>query len=64
MTDQEILNRIDAEIEKALKRISYISASSASFDVVASMEATCDSYINGLKFARALIVKRKEEVSF
>jgi hypothetical protein len=64
VTDQEILNRIDAEIEKALKRISYISASSASSDVTASMEATCDSYINGLKFTRALIQKRMEEVAF
>jgi len=28
------------------------------------MEATCDSYINGLKFTRALIQKRMEEVAF
>jgi hypothetical protein len=64
MTDQEILNRIDAEIEKTLKRIWYIGDSSARSDITASMEAGCDSYINGLKFARALIVKRTEEVAF
>jgi len=61
MTDQEILNRIDAEIEKTLKRISHISDNS---DIAASIEAGCNSYINGLKFARALIEKRTEEVAF
>ena len=61
MTDQEILDRIDAEIEKTLKRIWHISPSSS---VAASMEDGCNSYINGLKFARALIAKRTEEVAF
>ena len=61
MTDQEILDRIDAEVEKTLKRIWHISDSS---DIAASMEDGCNSYINGLKFARALIEKRTEEVAF
>jgi hypothetical protein len=61
MSDQEILERIDAEIEKTLKRIWHISASP---NAAASMEAACDSYINGLKFAKELILKRTEKVSF
>jgi hypothetical protein len=61
MTDQEILDRIDAEIEKTLKRIWHISANS---DIAAAMEDGCNSYINGIKFVRELIEKRTEEVAF
>jgi hypothetical protein len=56
MTDQEILDRIDAEIArvwglgwtKGTKRENLARA----------------AYIDGLRFARALIEKRKEEVAF
>jgi hypothetical protein len=55
MTDQEILNRIDAEIAEA-------EAIAKSGSVEFYFESV--RYVNGLKFARALIVKRKEEVAF
>jgi hypothetical protein len=55
MTDQEILNRIDAEIAEA-------DAMATSGSVEFYFESL--RYINGLKFARALIKKRTEEVAF
>jgi hypothetical protein len=61
MTDREILNRIDAEIERTLKMIWHISNNS---DIANSMEDGCDSYINGLKFSRELIEKRMEGETF
>jgi len=56
MTDQEILNRIDAEIARV-----------NSMDLHKETKATPKAraaYINGLKFARALIEKRSEGVAF
>jgi hypothetical protein len=58
MSDQEIMDRIDTEIEKTLKRIWHIGDSSDGSDIAAPMESGCNSYINGLRFARALIEKR------
>ena len=57
MTDQEMLNAIDAEIANTLKRIWHISPK---FDIAAEIEVGCNSYINGLVFARDLIAKRME----
>jgi hypothetical protein len=55
MTDQEILDRIDAEIAE-------VEAIAKSGSVEFYFESV--RYINGLKFARALIEKRTEEVVF
>jgi hypothetical protein len=56
MTDQEILNRIDAEIA----RVHAIDGKNYSKETQLARAA----YMNGLRFARALIEKRTEEVSF
>ena len=57
MTDQEIINAIDAEMaaaERARLRIRYGSPGAS--------ESTCGhiGYVNGLNFARELIVKQME----
>ena len=61
MTDQEILNRIDAEIAASETACAKLERGTPGY-----AESLCGhiGYINGLKFARALIVKRKEEVAF
>jgi hypothetical protein len=56
MTDQEILNRIDAEIA----RVHAIDGKSDSKETQLARVA----YTHGLIFTRALIEKRKEEVAF
>jgi hypothetical protein len=56
MTDQEILNRIDAEIA----RVHAIDGKNDSQKTKLARVA----YTHGLIFARALIAKRKEEVAF
>ena len=56
MTDQEILNRIDAEIV----RVWNLGWSKESRETLLARAA----YMNGLRFARALIEKRTEEVAF
>jgi hypothetical protein len=55
VTDQEILNRIDAEIAET-------EAIAKSGSVEFYFESV--RYINGLRFARALIETRTEGVSF
>ena len=57
MSDQEIINAIDARIDATLFRISQIGSNS---DTASAMEARLSEYIDGLSFARALIVKRME----
>jgi hypothetical protein len=61
MTDQEILNRIDAEIAEAQAVCDRLERGSPGYT-----QSLCGhiGFINGLKFARALIEKRKEEVAF
>jgi hypothetical protein len=56
MTDQEILNRINAEIA----RVHAIDGKNDSKETQLARVA----YTHGLIFARALIKKRTEEVSF
>jgi ethanolamine utilization microcompartment shell protein EutL len=56
MTDQEILDRIDAEIA----RVWDLDRHKESMGTLTARAA----YMNGLRFARALIEKRKEEVAF
>ena len=56
MTDQEILDRIDAEIA----RVHAIDGKNDSKETQLARVA----YTHGLRFARALIAKRKEEVAF
>jgi hypothetical protein len=61
MTDQEILNRIDAEIAASETACQKLKRGTLGYH-----ESLCGhiGFINGLKFARALIEKRKEEVAF
>jgi len=56
MTDQEILNRIDAEIAR-VNSLDWHKETRATLTARAA-------YMNGLRFARALIEKRKEGVAF
>ncbi len=62
MTDQEILNRIDAEIA----RVRAIDGKSDSQEARSSQETQLAlvAYTHGIRFARALIEKRTEEVAF
>jgi hypothetical protein len=61
MTDQEILNQIDAEIAASETGCEKLKRGTPGYT-----ESLCGriGFINGLKFARALIEKRKEEVAF
>jgi hypothetical protein len=61
MTDQEILNQIDAEI--AAIKTACVKLERGTPDYT---EFICGNigFINGLKFVRALIAKRTEEVAF
>jgi hypothetical protein len=61
MTDQEILNRIDAEIAEAQAVCDRLERGSPGY---AASLCGHIGFVNGLKFARALIEKRKEEVAF
>jgi hypothetical protein len=56
MTDQEILNRIDAEIAR-------VNGMDWHKETKATLTARA-AYMNGLRFTRALIEKRTEEVAF
>jgi hypothetical protein len=56
MTDQEILNRIDSEIAR-VNRMDWHKENKATLTARAA-------YMNGLRFARALIEKRTEGVAF
>ena len=56
MTDQEILNRIDAEIAR-------VNSMDWHKETKATLTARA-AYVNGLRFAKALIAKRNEEVAF
>ena len=58
MSDQEIIDVIDARIDATLLRISQIGSNS---DTASAIEARYSEYIDGLGFARALIVKRMED---
>jgi hypothetical protein len=59
MTDQEILDRIDAEIAATKTACQKLKRGAPGYT-----ESLCGliGFINGLKFARALIEKRTEEV--
>jgi hypothetical protein len=61
MTDQEILNRIDAEIAASETACVKLERGTPGYT-----QSLCGhiGFINGLKFARALIEKRTEEVAF
>ena len=61
MTDQEILNRIDAEIAATEAACEKLERATPGYS-----QSLCGhiGFVNGLKFARALIKKRMEEVSF
>jgi hypothetical protein len=61
MTDQEILNRINAEIATSETACQNLKRGTLGYH-----ESLCGliGFINGLKFARALIEKRAEEVAF
>jgi len=61
MTDQEILNRINAEI--AASETACVKLEGVSPGYTQSLWRHI-GFINGLKFARALIAKRTEEVEF
>jgi len=61
MTDQEILNRIDAEI--AASETACVKLKRGTLGYTESLRGHI-GFINGLKFARALIAKRIEEVAF
>jgi UDP-3-O-acyl-N-acetylglucosamine deacetylase len=61
MTDQEILNRIDAKHEQVEALTRSIELDSAQSIIRANHLL---GFLYGLKFARALIQKRTEEVSF
>jgi hypothetical protein len=56
MTDHEILSRIDAEIAR-------VNSMDWHKETKSTLTARA-AYMNGLRFARALIVKRTEEVAF
>jgi hypothetical protein len=67
VTDQEILNRIDAEIA----RVHAIDGKNDSQETqlsqgtqLALTQLALVAYTHGLKFAKALIEKRTEEVAF
>ena len=57
MSDQEIINAIDAEIEGT-----EVSSRNIKLNSWGASETICGNiaYVNGLRFARALIVKRME----
>jgi len=61
MTDQEILNRINAEIALTKAVCNKLRPGSPGYS-----ESLCGhiGFINGLVFARELIEKRTEEVAF
>jgi hypothetical protein len=61
MTDQEILDRIDAEIAATRTTCDNLNRGAPGY-----VESLCGhiGFINGLKFARALIEKRTEKVTF
>jgi hypothetical protein len=61
VTDQEILNRIDAEIAEAQAVCDRLERGTPGY---AQSLFGHIGFINGLKFARALIEKRTEEVAF
>jgi hypothetical protein len=61
MTDQEILNRIDAEIATMELTLTNYTIG---YSYGSSTIGECNAYIDGLRFARALIEKRTEEVAF
>jgi hypothetical protein len=61
MTDQEILNQIDAEIATMELMITNYTIG---YSDGSSTVGECDAYIEGLRFTRALIAKRTEEVAF
>jgi len=61
MTDQEILNRIDAEIATMELMLTHYTIG---YSDGSSTIGECNAYIEGLRFTRALIEKRSEEVSF
>lgn len=63
MTDQEIIDAIDAKIDNILWQISQVRASSNS-DTAWAIEARLNEYIGGLRFARELIERRTKEVAF
>jgi len=57
MSDQEIIDAIDAEIEGT-----EVSSRNIKLNSRGASETICGNiaYVNGLRFARALIVKRME----
>jgi hypothetical protein len=57
MTDQEILNRIDAEIATMELVLDNFAIG---IDDGSSTVGECNAYIDGLRFTRALIEKRTE----
>jgi hypothetical protein len=61
MTDQEILNRIDAEIAATRTACDNLKRGAPGY-----VESICGhiGFINGPRFAKALIEKRSEEVAF
>ena len=61
MTDQEILNRIDAEIATMELVLDNFAIG---LDDGSSTIGECNAYVEGLRFARALIEKRTEGVAF
>jgi hypothetical protein len=61
MTDQEILNRIDAEIATMELVLANFSIG---LDEGSSTIGECNAYVEGLRFTKALIEKRTEEVAF
>jgi hypothetical protein len=61
MIDQEILNRIDAEIAAIELMLTHYTIG---YSDGSSTIGECNAYIEGIRFARALIEKRKEEVEF
>jgi hypothetical protein len=61
MTDQEIWNRIDAEIA-AMELV--LANFAIGLDDGSSTIGECNAYIEGIRFVRALIEKRTEEVAF
>ena len=61
MTDQEILDRIDAEIATMELMLTHYAIG---YSDGSSTIGECNAYIEGIRFVRALIEKRKEEVAF
>ena len=61
MSDQEIIDAIDKEIAAMELTLTHYTIG---YSDGSSTIGECNAYIDGLRFARALIEKRTKEVTF